>query len=132
MDVATFRRTGALMVSSNESKEFIDRMVPSLKSSGIAFDTLSREALESEFGAQSRFGFDFGPFGPPKRIDDATFGVRNHADRVEGGVFMKESGYIADPQLATENFRMAAENTSRATFHFKSKVIQNVHLLSWL
>jgi hypothetical protein len=96
-------------------------MVPALEQSSMTFDYLSRDELERKFGLNTRFGFDFASFHPPKRIDDPTFGAVNQAVGT-CGVFMEETGYVADPQLATENFRIAAELSNRVTFRFGATV----------
>ena len=47
-------------------------------------------------------------FAPPKRIDDADFGVPNETT-LEGALYTPAGGYINDPQLACRNLQQASK-----------------------
>ena len=46
-------------------------------------------------------------FAPPKRMDDAEFGLPNGA-RIDGAVFWPKAGYVTDPALSAQNLMDAA------------------------
>jgi sarcosine oxidase subunit beta len=64
--------------------------------------------------------FDTRSFWPPRRPDDPDF-WREADGELEGGIYTPRSGYVNDPQLATQNLRDAAA-AKGARFRFNSTV----------
>ncbi len=65
---------------------------------------------------------DFHSFYPPKRPEDPEFGAESD-DWLEGACYTPESGYVGDPQLATQNIECAAV-AKGATFSYNVRVTE--------
>ncbi len=65
---------------------------------------------------------DFHSFYPPRRPDDLRF-LDEPTGMVVGACYTPESGYVADPTLATQNVE-AAVKAKGGTFLYKRKVIE--------
>ena len=95
----------------------MNQMMPMLAQAGIPFKYWDLPQLEQKFGEHSPFRMDLSSFAPPKRIDDPSFGVPNSdEDRCFGALFVEQSGYVSDPNLAVLNLQLAAEATGKAEF----------------
>ena len=84
---------------------------------GIPWQALDAAALKARFPA-----LDLTGYAPPRRLDDAQFGVPSGRD-VTGAILFPQSGYVTDPQLAARNMQTAAERHG-ATFRFNARVTQ--------
>ena len=65
---------------------------------------------------------DFHSFYPPKRPEDPEFGAES-SDWLEGACYTPESGYVGDPQLATQNIECAAA-AKGAAFRYHVRVTE--------
>lgn len=63
---------------------------------------------------------DFHSFYPPKRPEDPNFDAQSD-QWLEGACYTPESGYVGDPQLATQNVECAAK-THGAQFRYNVRV----------
>jgi sarcosine oxidase subunit beta len=63
---------------------------------------------------------DFHSFYPPKRPDDPHFHAESK-EWLEGACYTPESGYVGDPQLATQNVECAAR-AAGAEFRYNQRV----------
>ena len=59
-------------------------------------------------------------FGPPRRLNDAAFGMPT-GGRITAGIFIPAAGYVSDPQLAAHNLQVAAA-AHGARFRFGARV----------
>ena len=59
---------------------------------------------------------------PPRRPDDPRFGEEN-ARPLGGGLFIRDAGYVNDPQLAAQNFCQAARRAG-GRFEFNARVAE--------
>ena len=115
---ARLRECGGMVLHSASTDAWVKQMMPLLSAAGIPFDVWDLPKLEQKFGKESPFRMDLSSFAPPKRIDDDAFGTPNpNLDtRVTGALFVEQSGYVSDPNLAVLNLQLAAEATGNAEF----------------
>eukprot|EP00439_Symbiodinium_sp_Y106_P059512 s2790_g8.t1 len=113
--LARLRRCGALVLRSEASQQFLDRVIASHDAVGLPYENW--EAPE----VMRRLNFDLQSYGPQVRIDDDAFGEPRGKD-ISGGVFFPTAGYVSDPMLAARNLQTAAEATGRAEFLFGETV----------
>jgi sarcosine oxidase subunit beta len=113
--MAYLRKCGALVVQSPESELFLSRVLNSYDQIGLEYEWWDASKIEE------RLKFDMTSYGPPKRIDDDTFGDPNEVP-LTSGVYFPLAGYVSDPMLATCNLQAAAQATGKADFAFNKTV----------
>jgi sarcosine oxidase, subunit beta len=82
---------------------------------GLAYEEWDAAALRARMPH-----LDPGRYGPPKAVDDDAFW--QDADGEVGGYWVPGSGWVDDPQLATQNLARAAEKRG-ARFRFRAAVV---------
>ena len=118
--LARLRECGGMVLHSASTDAWVRKMEPMLARAGIPFEFWDLPTLEQRFGRHSPFRMDLSSFAPPRRIDDDAFGTPNPDPdtRVTGALFVEQSGYVSDPNLAVLNLQLAAETTGRVEFRF--------------
>ena len=116
--LARYRNTGA-MVFKTEVNNNLVKVKASLEQLGVGYLDLSPEDIKKYIPNP-----DLQSYHPQKRMDDPAFGEPT-GKRVNGALFVPESGYVNDPRLSTHNVEMAARNVG-ARFMFNTQVIDIV------
>lgn len=112
---AKYNECGMLMLMAEGDKTLFKNSFEAMETVGVSFGHLSEDALQNQFSA-----FDLASYGPPKPLQDISFGVANDAC-IKEGVFISDAGYVGDPQLAAHNLQQAAEALG-AQFRFNTEV----------
>lgn len=82
---------------------------------GVAYSRLTPDQVLERLP-----GLNMESFGPPKLTDDPAFGMANPRP-LAGGLFIRQAGYVSDPQLAAHNLQRAAE-AHGAEFRFNTRI----------
>jgi len=112
---AQYDECGMLMLLAEGDMQGFANSLAAMREVGVNFELLSAALTGERFPA-----FDLSSYGPPKAPDDPAFGVANPVP-LAGGIFIKEAGYVGDPQLAAHNLQRAAESLG-ARFRFNTRV----------
>jgi len=112
---AQYDECGMLMLLAEGDLKHFANSLAAMREVGVDFEMLSAAATAERFPA-----FDLASYGPPKRPDDPAFGVANPVP-LAGGIFIRDAGYVGDPQLAAHNLQRAAESLG-ARFRFNTRV----------
>ena len=123
---AHLRECGALVLRSKSTEAWLNKMEPLLQNVGVPYESWDLPTLHNKVGSNSPFRMDLSGFGPPKRIDHPDFGTTTATENVTGAVFVAQSGYVSDPNLAVLNLQLACEATGNAEFRFNSSVTRIV------
>ncbi len=116
--MARFNDTGSVfiknkVVSWSKVKSSFDKV-------GVKYEEWSLEKLQEKISIG-----DFHSFYPPRRPDDPSF--YNDSDVwLEGACYTPESGYVGDPQLATQNVEFVAKQKG-AQFLYNQRVDKIQH-----
>jgi len=113
--MARLRQCGALVLRSEASAQFLDRVIASHDAVGLPYELWEADKV------QQRLQFDLESYGPQVRIDDDAFG-EPRGQKIQGAVYFPMTGYVSDPMLAARNLQTAAEATGRANFLFGETV----------
>ena len=112
---APFRNTGSVFIKSKvinwpKIKESFDAV-------GVKYEEWNLETLKRKIPIS-----DFHAFYPPKRPDDPHF-LDEPKEMLEGACYTPESGYVADPMLASQNVE-AAVKAKGGQFLYKRRVTE--------
>lgn len=114
--MATYINAGCL-VTKTEKNKYLKHVMDSLVALNVAYEELTPDEVEK------RFPFiDTRKYGPPKLPDNPEFGQPT-GGRIDGAVFIPESGFISDPILSTHNAQVAAA-AKGAEFLFNAQVVE--------
>ena len=116
--IAKLNECGALIFKSDKSKDFIDKTSQIMTSIGVPVEDLDFIQTKEKV---SKLGLDINNNYLTVNPDDENFGVPKENNDIVGSIYMPESGYVGDPQLAAKNLFEAAE-AEGVLFNFKSKV----------
>jgi len=114
--MARYVNTGCLVIK-DESNHFLEPVMSLFDDLHLAYEELGPKEL-SEFVPF----MDTRRYGPPVRSDDPRFG-RATDDSIAGAIYVPESGYINDPQLACHNLQRACEARG-GSFLFNAEVVE--------
>ncbi len=112
---ARFVDSGAIIIDNPDYD--LEKAVGLFDRAGIDYERWDLDALTARLPI-----FDRGAFWPPKRPDEDAFWDESEKD-IAGALFMPQSGFVPDPQLATHNLMRAAENRG-AEFLFRREVTE--------
>lgn len=113
---AHYHECGMLMLLAEGDIQGFENSLNAMREIGVGFELLSVQATAERFPA-----FDLASYGPPKTPDDPDFGVAN-VKPLAGGIFIRQAGYVGDPQLAAHNLQRAAESLG-ARFRFNTRIV---------
>jgi len=113
--MAYYKNTGALVFKTEANNNLVNVMA-SLDKLGVGYLDLSPEDIKKYLPNP-----DLRAYFPQKLMDDPEFG-KPTGERINGAVYVPESGYVSDPKLSTHNVEMAARNVG-ADFLFNTEVI---------
>jgi sarcosine oxidase subunit beta len=107
--------TGCLVMKTPLNKN-LKNVMASLDDMGVDYEELGIEDVKK------RWPFlNIEKFFPAKLLKEPEFGKAT-GDRIEGAIYVFESGYITDPQLSTHNVQVAAEARG-GEFSFNTEVV---------
>ncbi len=113
--MAYYKNTGAMVFKSKVNNNLVN-VKASLDKLGVGYLDLSPEDMKKYLPNP-----DLRAYFPQKLMDDPEFG-KPTGGKINGAVYVPESGYISDPKLSTHNVEMAARNVG-ADFLFNTEVI---------
>ena len=113
--MAYYKNTGAMVFKSEVNNNLVNVMA-SLDKLGVGYLELSPEDMKKYLPNP-----DLRAYFPQKLMGDPEFG-KPTGERINGAVYVSESGYVSDPKLSTHNVEMAARNVG-ADFLFNTEVI---------
>jgi len=99
---ARFINNGTLMTMSDTPN--FPRMIGIFDELGIEYEILTRDQVAEKAPFMS-----LGTFYPPTRMDDEHFWT-DADQQLEQMIYIRDGGYITDPQLATHNLMVAAQS----------------------
>ena len=112
-ELAKFSQCGMVTLKTTGGHHL--KVLPHFDSIGIPYEDWDEENFQSHLPE-----LDLRRFGPPKRPEDAGF-WDEPTERLEGGLFTPEAGYVSDPQLAAHNLHAAAAALN-CDFRFNTEV----------
>ena len=112
-ELAKFSQCGMVTLKTTGGHHL--KVLPHFDSIGIPYEDWDEETFQSRLPE-----LDLRRFGPPKRPEDEGF-WDEPTERLEGGLFVPESGYVSDPQLAAHNLQVAAAALN-CDFRFNTEV----------
>ena len=113
--MAEFREIGCLVMQT-EANDYLEKHESISRELGIPCESWNTSDVEARLPI-----YDLRSFGPPRRTDDAEFGVPNDS-KLPGALYWKTAGYVTDPQLSTKNIQCACESAG-GRFLFKREVV---------
>ncbi len=105
---------GLVLVKAGEEAEY-EANLRAMDAVGVTYRTVDAAALEQMYP-----GISLDTYGPPKPIDDASFGEKTNG-AISHGIVVDAAGYVSDPQLASHNLQTAAK-AHGAKFLFNTQV----------
>ena len=114
--MARYVNTGCL-VTKNERNQFLVKVMSTLDELHVAYEELDAAGLRARFP-----WIDTRSYGPPVTTEDSRFGQPT-GGHIAGAVYIPESGYIDDPQLACHNVQRACE-AHGGEFRFNAEVVR--------
>ncbi len=104
------------MIYKTEQNNFLKKITKLSDELSIPYEVWDNEKIKSMLPIA-----DTHEFSPVKSINDKGFGLHNNK-MLNGSIFFPNGGYVNDPQLATQNLKMASEKKG-GEFLFNSAVL---------
>ena len=114
--MAHYINTGC-MVIKNEENHFLEHVLPHLDDLKVVYEELGPKELKELLPF-----VDTRQFGPPVLAGDPRFG-RPTGEAIAGAIYIPESGFINDPQLACHNQQRGCEARG-GQFLFNAEVVE--------
>jgi len=114
--MAHYINTGC-MVIKNEENQYLEHVLPHLDDLKVVYEDLRPEELKELLPY-----VDTRQFGPPVLAGDPRFGQPT-GEAVAGAIYIPESGFINDPQLACHNQQRGCEARG-GQFLFNAEVVE--------
>jgi sarcosine oxidase subunit beta len=114
-DLAKYHRRGSVLIADGDGH--LQRSLEHFDAIGVPYESWDEEQL-----ADYLPGANLRRLWPPCPVDDPTFRQRPD-EMLPGAVFTPGSGYVSDPQLASQNLQWAAERHG-AEFRFRTNVTE--------
>ena len=105
----TFSQCGMVSLMSDAEHHLLP--LPHFDALGVPYEVWDCDETVARLGY-----LDMHRFGPPRQMGDPDFWAEP-TGQLRGALWVPESGYVADPQLAAHNLRLAAE-AAGAQFRF--------------
>lgn len=118
--VARLRECGAAFLKNPNSSPFLDKAVKCMTVAGLQLEEWSIQTATERL---EKIGWDLSHSYTPRRIDDPEFGTPVPDCRITGALYCPSVGYVSDPQLATQNLCLAAEEMG-AYFMFQKEIVE--------
>jgi sarcosine oxidase subunit beta len=112
--LARFHQTGTVFVK-NRVLDW-DKIKTNFDQVGVPYEEWDLETLKQRVPVA-----DFHSFYPPRRPDDPDF-FSESREWLAGAGYTPDSGYVGDPQLATQNVECAAK-AAGAKFRYNARVV---------
>ncbi len=117
---APMRNVKGWICRSKASAEFLDKFKDCATQYSIAFQEL--DLAETKKIADQN-GWDISRTFKPRHFEDPDFATPDPDNQITGSVLVPETGYVADPSLATTTVHDACVRSGKVDFSFKSKVV---------
>ena len=104
------------MIYKTEQNNFLKKITKLSDELSIPYEVWDNDKIKSMLPIA-----DTHEFSPVKSINDKGFGLHNNK-MLNGSIFFPNGGYVNDPQLATQNLKMASEKKG-GEFLFNSAVL---------
>ena len=114
--LAQFREVGCLVMKT-EGNDFLAKHIANSRELNCPFEEWDEDAIRQRLPI-----YDLQSYGPPRRPEDDGFGEPN-GNRVKGGVYWPNGGYVTDPALSAQNLAEAAKRKG-AAFRMKAEVAE--------
>ncbi|GAB4529396.1 MAG: FAD-binding oxidoreductase [Parvularculaceae bacterium] len=115
--LAEYRDCGMLILPPGGDVEAIAPNIALLDRFSVRYEILGPEEMARRWPDMS-----LASWSPPRRPDDPAFGAAP-ARAIEAALFIRDAGYVNDPQLAARNLAAAATRAG-AAFLFNAKVVE--------
>jgi sarcosine oxidase subunit beta len=112
-DIARYHKRGSVLIE--DGKGHLRRSVEHFDAIGVPYERWDADRLQDYLP-----GANLGRLWPPCPVDDAAFRTQP-SEMLDGALFTPGSGYVSDPQLASQNLQRAAE-IHGARFRFRVNV----------
>ncbi|MEE9320442.1 MAG: FAD-dependent oxidoreductase [Granulosicoccus sp.] len=111
---AKFLQVGCLVMKTH-ANGFLNSHMSNSTAMGCPFEEWSDEKIMERLPI-----YDLSSYAPARLMDDPNFGISN-GEKLTGGVYWPNSGYVTDPALAAQNLASAA-STRGARFRMRATV----------
>ena len=118
-DLAKINSCGTMIFKSNKSSDFINHTSHIMRQVGIEVQDLGFQETQEKI---KNLGMDINSNYETLNPDHEDFGYPKLENDITGSIFMPESGYVGDPQLAAKNLYEAAK-LEGVEFNFNSEVL---------
>ncbi len=112
--MARFHQTGTVFIK-NRVLDW-DKIKANFDQVGVPYEEWDLETLQRRVPVS-----DFHSYYPPRRPDDPEF-FADSSEWLAGAGYTPDSGYVGDPQLATQNVECAAK-AAGAQFRYNARVV---------
>jgi len=114
--LAVFKETGCLVMKT-DANGHLEKHIFNSKALDCPFEEWDAETITNRLPI-----YALESFTPPRRMNDTDFGKPN-GNRLHGGVFWPNAGYVTDPALSSQNLATAAKRHG-AKFKMGVEVVQ--------
>ncbi|MDA0907918.1 MAG: FAD-dependent oxidoreductase [Proteobacteria bacterium] len=114
--LAVFKETGCLVMKT-DANGHLEKHIFNSKALDCPFEEWDAETITNRLPI-----YALESFTPPRRMNDTDFGKPN-GNRLHGGVFWPNAGYVTDPALSSQNLAAAAKRHG-AKFKMGVEVVQ--------
>jgi sarcosine oxidase, subunit beta len=113
--MASYNECGGMVLIRQGEEHLYEANLTAMSEVGVEYQLLNAKDLEELYP-----GISLKSYGPPRPIQDKEFGEPT-GGAITSALLVPASGYVSDPQLASHNLQIAAENRG-AAFLFNRKV----------
>lgn len=114
---AKYSECGGLVLVKDDDFTPYQSSLDAMSAVGVQFDILNERQIRESYP-----GIALDAFGPPRRLQEEDFGEVKEG-RITSAILVEAAGYVSDPQLASHNLQIAAQNRG-AEFLFNQKVVK--------
>jgi len=114
--VSRLVETGCLVMKTEENG-FLERHIQNSLELNCPHEDWSTETISRRLPI-----YNLQSFAPARTLDDPTFGQSN-GDRLNGGVYWPNAGYVTDPALSAQNLADAASRVG-GEFYLGTEVVE--------
>ena len=117
--MASLNNCGGLILKTENSKKFLESTVPLMKSIGVPIEEWSEQETQNNL---NELGMNINDSFIPCKVDDNNFGIPVEGRKVEGAIYMPDTGYVSDPQLVCKNMEFASKKEG-CEYHYKCEIV---------
>ena len=117
--MASLNNCGGLILKTENSKKFLESTIPLMKSVGVPLKEWSEQETQNNL---KELGMNLNDSFIPCKVDDNNFGIPVEGRKVEGAIYMPNTGYVSDPQLVCKNMEFASKKVG-CEYHYNSEIV---------